>query len=100
MVQGGPGTGKSIVMMHMFHMLNKPEKPCKSGKISTKTGKIDETWKRLVDLKKRIYNSKPPLKVAYVCPMGALQSTIKNAVKAAGIPVIGKEISENDGYSL
>lgn len=91
MVQGGPGTGKSIVMMHMFHMLQKPEKPNARGKISTKTGKEDETWKQLVQLKEKIYdykqnyNQNNSIKVAYVCPMGALQSTIKNAVKAAGI---------------
>ena len=87
MVKGGPGTGKSIVMMHMFHMLKKPEKPCRGGKISTKTGKEDDTWKRLRDLKNKIYerNHDKALKVAYVCPMDALKSTIQNAVKAAGV---------------
>lgn len=87
MVQGGPGTGKSIVMMHMFHMLKKPKKPNTGGKISTKTGKEDEVWKQLEQQKKRIYerNEEETIKVAYVCPMGALQSTIQNAVKAAGI---------------
>lgn len=87
MVQGGPGTGKSIVMMHMFNMLKKPVVPSSSGKISTKTGKEDDTWRVLKDLKNSIFkrNEKEQLKVAYVCPMGALQSTIQEAVKAAGI---------------
>ncbi len=87
MVKGGPGTGKSIVMMHMFHMLKKPEKPCQGGKISTKTGKEDDTWKRLRGLKDKIYNQnkEKAFKVAYVCPMGALQSTIQTAVRAAGV---------------
>lgn len=88
MVQGGPGTGKSIVMMHMFHMLKKPETPSAGGRISTKTGKVDDTWKQLKQLKGRIFeqNRLKTIKAAYVCPMGALQSTIQNAVKAAGIP--------------
>ncbi len=87
MVQGGPGTGKSIVMMHMFHMLKNPPLPTTGGKISTKTGKADEVWEKLVNLKKGIceISKKSPLKVAYVCPMGALQSTIKTAVSACGI---------------
>ncbi len=85
MVQGGPGTGKSIVMMHMFHMLKKPKNPNTGGKISTKTGKKDDTWQKLEDLKKRIFNQSKTLNIAYVCPMFALQSTIRTAVKAAEI---------------
>ena len=85
MVQGGPGTGKSIVMMHMFHMLKKPEKPNTGGKISTKTGKKDDIWQNLEDLKKRIFKQRESLNVAYVCPLFPLQRTIRTAVKAAGI---------------
>lgn len=108
MVQGGPGTGKSIVMMHMFHMLINPVKPNTVGKLSTKSGKADETWNRLRELKEKIYkrNEDKELKVAYVCPMGALQSTIQNAVKAAGVnkkhvlKPINIAKSEDDEYDI
>lgn len=76
-INGKAGTGKTIVLMHMFGMLESP-KPISSGKNSSK-GKI-EAFNSLIN---RISNYKEMngLNFAYVCSFDSLHNTMCDVVK-------------------